>query len=209
MNKTQATSSEETTELARVPPKRFTGDEPFHIEKRPAGVTLLNFWQWAGSDLLSNTFRGWVAEFIVACDLGIASGLRRDWEGSDLLASDGARIEVKSSGYIQAWKQKRLSTPSFSIRAAHAWDPEADTFSQDKARHSDAYVFCLHHHKDKATADPLDLTQWTFYVVATSAINARYGNRKSVNLADLEAIGSRPVSYGAIGSTIREALQGS
>jgi hypothetical protein len=207
MHQPQASSAEETTELTRVPPKRFTGAEPFHIGKQLVGATLLDFWQWAGSDLLSNTFRGWVAEFIVACDLGIASGIRRDWEGFDLLTPDGIRIEVKTSGYVQTWKQKRLSTPSFSIRAAYAWDPHTDTFSPEKARYSDVYVFCLHHHKDKATADPRDLTQWIFYVAATSMLDARYGNRKSVKLTDLESIGLQPVSYGIIGSAIREALR--
>lgn len=34
--------------------------------------TLADFWSWAHSDLMGNTERGILAEYIVACSLGIA-----------------------------------------------------------------------------------------------------------------------------------------
>jgi hypothetical protein len=195
-----------TDNLRHIPTQRLDGTEPFHIAGEPLGLTILEFWQWACSDILVNTFRGWLAEFLVASDLGITKGTRRDWEGFDLEAPDGTRIEVKSSGYVQSWTQKRLSRPLFSIRPAHAWDPETDTFTPEKARHSDVYVFCLHHHKDKPTADPADLSQWTFFILATAQIDEWSEDRQSVTLKDLERLGAAAAQYGQIGAAIHQAL---
>ena len=39
--------------LGQIIPERRMGDEPL-----PEGATLLNFWQWMGSDLVSNALRG-------------------------------------------------------------------------------------------------------------------------------------------------------
>jgi hypothetical protein len=167
---------------------------------------VLAFWQWAASDLLGNTFCGWFAEFLVASDLGITGATRNGWEGFDLQTKDGVRIEVKASAYLQSWKQKRLSDPAFSVRPAKAWDPKTDTFTDAPDRHSDVYVFCLLHHTDKATVDPLDVTQWTFFVLSTLAINKRLGPRQSVTLRQLKALGPLEAQWGAIAPAIGEAL---
>ena len=123
---------------------------------QPICATGRDFWQWAGSDLVSNTFRGWLAEFLVAQALDGAGGVSHDWEAYDLQIED-MRIEVKASGYVQSWTQERLSERRFAIRAARAWDSETDTLSDRIGRHSDLYVFCLHDHKHQPTLDPLDV----------------------------------------------------
>lgn len=60
------------------------------------------------SDLRTNNVRGYVAEFLVAQAVG-ADAARVEWDPWDVAAPDGTRIEVKSSGYLQAWAQTRLS----------------------------------------------------------------------------------------------------
>jgi len=50
--------------------KRLTGTEPIVNGDRKIS-DLLSFWQWAYSDLIGNTERGALAEYIVACALGI------------------------------------------------------------------------------------------------------------------------------------------
>lgn len=185
---------------------RLLGTEALHRNGAPLDLNVLTFWQWAASDLVGNTFRGCLAEFLVAVDLGLSDGVRRDWEGCDLVARDGLRIEVKTSGYIQSWKQRRLSTPRFSIRRARAWNPTTDTFTLEPDRNSDMYVFCLHHHRDKSTVDPLDVSQWSFFVLPTSTVNARFGARSSVSLADLENAGARRAVFGQIGKVIHVVL---
>jgi hypothetical protein len=77
--------------------------EPLRLGQVPLGRTLGDFWRWAGSDLISNVFRGWLAEYIVACALDIDTGVRMSWVAYDLRLPDGTRIEVKASGYVQSW----------------------------------------------------------------------------------------------------------
>ena len=48
-----------------------TGDEYFSVDGISAGFFLNDFWRWSSSDLLNNTMRGVLAEFIVAKALGI------------------------------------------------------------------------------------------------------------------------------------------
>ncbi len=195
-----------TIELPYLPAQRLTGQETLHRKRDPLSPHVLDFWQWAASDLLGNTFRGWFAEFLVASDLGITDGTRRDWEGFDLQMKDGVRLEVKSSAYLQNWKQSRPSDPQFSIRPAKAWDPRTDTFSEVAARHSDAYVFCLLHHQNKATVDPLDVSQWTFYVLSTRIIDLRLGSRRTLKLKQLKDLVPCEAQWGRIGPAVREAL---
>jgi hypothetical protein len=193
-------------ELPYLPARRLTGHESLHRDGQPLAPHILDFWQWAASDLLGNTFRGWFAEFLVASDLGITAGTRRDWEGFDLQTDDGTRLEIKASAYLQSWKQRRLSQPRFSIRPAKAWDPATDTFTEAAARHSDAYVFCLLHHQDKATVDPLNVSQWTFYALPTRLLDTSFGSRQVLKLPQLKELAPPETRWGGIGHAIREAL---
>jgi hypothetical protein len=88
--------------LARIAASRKTGAEPFIADGRPTGMTLADFWAWSRSDLLDNTERGVLAEFIVAAAVGIpTAGVREGWAAWDLTTTDGVRIEVKSAAYLQ------------------------------------------------------------------------------------------------------------
>ena len=169
--------------------------------------TVLNFWQWSGSDLISNTARGLFAEYIVASDIGIVNGVNQSWLEYDLKSPEGIRIEVKTSAYIQDWYQQRYSSPRFSIRQAYAWDPDTDSFSDIIGRHSDVYVFCLHYHKDQATIDALDMSQWTVYVLQTARIDQRLGNQKTIGLGRIKSAGAVEADYGEIYSTIKSELR--
>ena len=83
--------------LAHHPATRKTGEERFHLSGQPTGPVLLDFWRWSVSDLVSNATRGRLAEYIVASALGLATGVRSEWDAFDLLTPAGLRIEVKSS----------------------------------------------------------------------------------------------------------------
>lgn len=45
--------------------KQYTGNEEFTLRGEGSGVSLADFWRWAYSDLLNNTSRGVMAEFLV------------------------------------------------------------------------------------------------------------------------------------------------
>ena len=59
-------------DLSALIASRKTGEEQFKVGDAPAGASLLDFWQWSGSDLLDNTARGVVAECVAAKALGIS-----------------------------------------------------------------------------------------------------------------------------------------
>ena len=43
----------------------LTGNEEFTLHGTSAGISVKDFWSWAYSDLLDNTQRGVMAEFLV------------------------------------------------------------------------------------------------------------------------------------------------
>ncbi|MGV9732678.1 hypothetical protein ACWDT5_01160 [Rhodococcus aetherivorans] len=149
-----------------------TGDEPLHESGRLLGQHLRDFWAWAYSDLLGNAMRGVLAEYLVGTALGCVHGRTRlEWDAWDLRTVDGIRLEIKSAAYLQSWRQSAYSRIGFDIRPTTAWYAETNTYSSDRRRQADVYVFCLFAHRDKATADPLDVGQWQFYVTSTRRLD--------------------------------------
>ena len=169
------------------------------------GATLLDFWRWVGSDLVTNTMRGSFAEFLVALAAGTADRVREEWAPYDVETEGGVKIEVKTSAYLQYWSQEAPSTPTFDIAPKRAWDPDTGRYSGEAKRWSDAYVFCLHHHQDKATLEPLDLSQWTFFVLPTARLDAERREQKSIGLSGLMELGAKEVSFEGIAEAVRQA----
>ncbi len=189
-------------DLAYVAISSKTGKEPFCSNGKSVGVNLMQFWQFAYSDLLGNTERGILAEFIVANALDVNQTIKERWDAYDLETPEGIKVEVKSSAYIQSWGQKRLSKISFGVRPTHAWDAKTDTFSSDKQRWADVYVFCVLAHKDQDTIDPLNLDQWEFYVLSSKVLDQELGNQKTIGLSRLIEIGAEKVDF----EGLREAV---
>ena len=157
------------------------GEESFSS----AGVTVLDFWRWALGDLRMNNARGYLAEFIVARAVGSTDPIRIEWGAHDVLAPDGTRIEVKSSGLLQSWGQAKLSTPRFSLTGAKdTWDAESGEYLEDATGRVDAWVFALHGCRDHELYDPLDLTQWAFWAASNQQVES--WQRKSIGVTALE-----------------------
>lgn len=165
--------------------------------------SLLDFWRWSVSDILSNATRGRFAEFIVATatDIDICK-LRDEWSAFDLETPEGIKLEIKSAAYLQSWFQRALSKISFSTRAALYWDSLTNKQSDIKKRHADVYVFCLLHHHNKQTVDPLNLDQWEFYVLATKQLNSYTRSQHSITLKSLQGL-TQPVCYDKLDSEIK------
>ena len=109
--------------------------------------------------------------------------MRTDWAAYDLDTPSGIKVEVKSSAYLQSWHQATASTPTFSIKKAREWFPETNELSEERLRHSDVYVFCLLAYKcDKRLLDPLDRSQWEFYMVKTTEIDRIFGERSTIGI---------------------------
>ncbi|MFI8265105.1 MULTISPECIES: hypothetical protein [unclassified Streptomyces] len=190
-----------TETLGPVPPRRRTGDEPLHWEGAAQG-RLLGFWGWAYSGLVGNTLRGALAEYIVALALEAADGTRVDWDSVDIRLPGGPLVEVKSAAYLQEWSQSKPSAISFSIAPAEGWDATTGEVDAARIRRADVYVFCLLHHQDKRTLDPLDLAQWTFHVLPTHVLDRCRPDGRTITLSSLLSLG--PVRTGFPG--LREAV---
>lgn len=189
------------SKIGGVKMQTLTGNEHFTYDGMPVGILLNDFWAWNSSDLLNNTLRGALAEFIVASALGIDTTVsRQDWTAYDLLSKSGKKIEVKCSAYLQSWSKKHLSRIQFSIRPSRSWDSEND-FSSEVKRWSDLYIFCLYASKDRQET-PLQLERWEFYLLPTSTINEYCENQKSITLNSLLSLSPIKVSYEELYDTV-------
>lgn len=168
-------------------------------------MTVRDFWSWACSDLVGNSLRGLIAEYLVASAVGAERPIRVEWDAYDVLAPGEVKIEVKASGYLQSWHQEQLSAPSFDIAAKRSWCADTNTVSAEPARAAHVYVFAVHHHEDKVTVDPLDVNQWTFYVVPTHVLNDRCARQRSISLSALKRLGAEPVGFAVLARAIVNA----
>lgn len=75
------------------------------------------------------------------------------------------KVEVKSGGYLQDWKQSAYSKIVFSRFKAWGWTHESGMVDIPPDYHADVYVFALHICKDPEKLDLLDLSQWEFRVL--------------------------------------------
>ena len=194
-----------TEPVGRYEPRRLTGDEALS-----EGATLRDFWRWIGSDLVGNTTRGLFAEYLVGLAVGAftgseADGVREEWGAYDLLTPEEVKVEVKSAAYLQTWKQTKENTPRFGIAQTTAWDNTTGKESVEKARWSHVYVFCLLHHRNKTTLDPLDVGQWTFFVLPTKVLDARVGAQRSLGLRKLRELGATETSFNGLRGAVRQA----
>lgn len=195
-----------TGELGALRAPRRTGAEPFHRGGEPLGFELADFWAWSVSDLVSNTTRGRLAEYIVARALGISTaGVRAEWDPFDLETPSGIRIEVKSAAYLQTWYQPRLSSIAFSAPATRAWDAETNVWSTEVKRQADVYVFALLLHQDKATLDPLDVAQWQFFVLPTTVLDAHLPGQRSIGIARVQGLCKDCVGFGELAAAVEQA----
>lgn len=163
----------------RIVAKPKSGQERLVSEGKELGFSVLDFWRWSSSDLLSNATRGVLAEFIVAVALEIPlDPVREEWGAYDLTTAEGIKVEVKSAAYIQSWRQDRLSKISFSVPKTRAWDSDSNRQANEQE-----------------VIDPLYLDQWQFFVLPTAVLDARKGSQHSITLKSLANLAHGHVDF--------------
>lgn len=193
--------------LDRLEPISLTGSERLLSGGRPLERTLLDFWRWSTSDLVNNATRGVFAEFLVATALGISVESPREvWAPWDLTTPEGIRVEVKSAAYIQSWNQRRLSPITFNIAPTQAWDSTAMGQRTGAKRQSDAYVFALLAHQEKATIDPLNLDQWEFFVLPARTLDSHVQDQQTLSLGSLVRLHGPAVPFAEIKAAVLSAV---
>jgi hypothetical protein len=153
---------------------------------------------------MDNALRGRVAEALVAY-LGGGTLTHDSWAAWDLSVGR-LKVEVKASGELQAWPQRRPSPTTFSIAPAGAWTITDGGLEWDdeRRRRSDVYLFC--HHTGALPDDP---GEWVFYVVPTVRLDDVCGPQKSITLSAVcDRLGAEPCTSAELALSISSA-QGS
>lgn len=179
----------------RFSPYDLTGETTFTGAGENITLKLKDFWKWSASNLLDNTMRGMLAEFLVAKALHAKEEIRQEWQAWDLTMQDGIRVEVKSSSYLQNWTQTNYSSIRFGIQPTRAWNPKTGTFDKESKRQSDFYVFCLLKNKDQSTLNPMAVNQWDFYIFPTEKVDRMFGNQRTIGLSTLLNVGAKNYSW--------------
>ncbi len=172
----------------------YNGDEKIIDNGTYLPYTMLNFWQWALSNIKFGMTRGTFANFIVRCSLDIGgiptrTTIGTGFEPYDL---DGpiikstrkiSRIEVKSSSYLNSETCRYSERASFNISPARLPDNSGD-YRDDapKQRNNDIYVFCLYTATDNRR-NILDLSWWEFFVLPTYKIERDENLRKQKTIS--------------------------
>ncbi|MBW9234176.1 hypothetical protein JQK62_18275 [Leptospira santarosai] len=180
-----------------------TGEERFILQSAETDIRLLDFWKWNQSDILNNSLRGILAEFIVSKAVNAINETRVEWDAYDLLTADGIKIEVKSAAYLQSWQQSKNSIIQYNIRPTLSWEASTNTYATEIKRTADVYVFCLLNQQDRQLVNPLDLDQWEFFVIATEQINREKGSQKTIGLNGI--LKMKPIMTGFDG--IKDAVK--
>ena len=179
----------------------LNGQEPFH-GLGAEELLLVDYWRWSGSVLLDNTTRGILAEFLIAAALGLHKKPRREWDEFDLRMASGTTIEVKSSAYVQSWKQSKPSVIEFGIASHRSWNAETGEYREGIKRWADIYVFCVF--TGKEPLHPLDTSKWDFYVLPTKVLDQEYPEQKTIRLSSLEKLSPHKCSYADLKRTISD-----
>ncbi len=190
--------------LNAIKTEKKTGRESFVFNEKSLSENVLSFWQWSSSELLGNALRGVLAEFIIASAIDVLEKPREEWDAYDLVTNQGLKVEIKSSSYLQSWRQDRLSNIIFGIQPTLVWE-DMNKRSQQPQRQADIYVFCVLSHKDKDTVNPLNLDQWDFYILDTEVLNRKIPKQKTITLSSLLKLEPVKVKYDALKNEISKS----
>ena len=168
------------------------------------------FWRWFEPTLAENWMRGVVGEYWVIKALGLTDEIRKGWNSWDLETKDRIRIEVKTSGYRQSWHKPtdKMATPKFVAPKVRVKADESRGLGQGQYRPAHVYVLCFHKERNVSKLDPLDTSQWDFYVVPTTLLDQNLNpNAKSpsINLRFLSEHRVDPVNFAGLRAAILSA----
>ena len=186
-----------------VPPPASALDGSDHFIGLDA--TVADFWRFAMNDLRMNNARGYLAEYLVAKALDLRDVTRVEWDAYDLLL-DGVRVEVKSSAYLQAWEQHRLSRIEFSGLRGTRYHPRLGYDPGGKRLNAHVYVFCVQTATSHEDYRPLDLGQWSFYVLPRSVLE-RLGSA-SIGLEAVSRLSRGATLWSDLRTAVLDAADG-
>ena len=94
--------------------EQLNGNEPFTLHGSDTSIMLQDFWRWAYSDLLNNTHRGVLAEFLVHSALETKDVTRAGYRSTLLLlpvsGSRSSRLPICRRGLRKMCSRRLAST---------------------------------------------------------------------------------------------------
>jgi len=169
-----------------------------------SNASVNKFWQWTYSDIMINKNREDFGLFIVAHALELTKMPRINWGDIDL-RYQRKKISIRTSGYIQSWKQKKSKRILFDISKKKGIDAKKEDSLTFKNREADLYIFNFHKEKVVKKADVLEIDQWDFYIVLTSVLDEHYPNKNKIGLRSLSKIATK-VKHERIKSIIDDLI---
>lgn len=153
-----------------------------------------------------NTSRGVLAEFLVAHLLKARGSVRDPWAATDLSLSDGTQVEVKTSGYLQAWPQRKPSRVQFGSVKTRPLSPDGVTYEGPTQYLADLYVFCLFAATSHQSADFLNLDQWRFWVMTREEVRETATDKGFMTLAHLQKSDTREFTAAELAKAVEDAI---
>lgn len=135
--------------------------------------------------------------------MDVESEYRLEWDAFDVETRRGLKVEIKSSSYLQSWKQEQYSQITFGIQPTHGWNAKTNEYSSQKRRQSDIYVFCVLSEKDPQKVNPTNLEQWDFYILETRVLDDKLGEQKTLRLSSLLGLNPIKTDYLHLGEEIQ------
>lgn len=153
------------------------------------GKKISDFWKWACSDLIIPTNRQDFATYLVADSLELTKMPRINWENADLRYRK-KKIAIRSSAYVEHWKQKRPRRLSFDVSPKKGLDAKTEESVTFRNRHPEIYVFAVVNEKDLKKIDLLNLDQWQFYIVDTDRLDEHHYDTRKLGIRALQKLAS-------------------
>lgn len=162
----------------------------FGFEKIKGSQTKISdFWKWTCSDIIIPSNRNDFALFLVADALELTKMPRIYWENSDLRYRK-KKIALRTSAYIEHWKQKRPKRLSFDIAPKKGIDAPTEESLTFRNRYPEIYIFAVLNEKELRKIDVLDLDQWHFYIVRTEALDEHHHDDRRLGIRALQKLAS-------------------
>jgi len=167
--------------------------------------TVSDFWKWACSDMIIPSNRNDYALFLVANALGLTKMPRIHWENSDLRYRK-KKISLKSSAYVEHWKQKRVKRLSFDIAPKKGVDAQTADSLTYRNRYPEIYIFAVLNEKKLPKIDVLNLDQWDFYVVRTESLDEHHYDTRKLGIRALQKLAS-PIHHSRLKQILDDIIE--
>lgn len=168
----------------------MNGNEKFSNKGIDLDFAIIDLWKYKFSNIYN--MQEVIAEFIVEKALNMEKSYNVDsWTLYDILYRE-KRIEIKQTSYYHTWNEnmKVSNQRIFGITKANSSYENSDEKNKYE-RQNDIYVFCLNIGETKETSNPLDVSNWEFYIVPTKVINKECGNNKTISLGRVRQIAEK------------------